>query len=71
MDAKIITRGDTQEKPEYDTKALMFDFGGQYAKYDVCTEIGLDASLFGQENGLQKVRDILIPQVHALGERNL
>ena len=71
MDAKVITRGENQGQADHETKALQFNFGGEYTKYDVCTELGLDATLFGQENGLQKIRDVLVPQVKALGEKNL
>lgn len=71
MDAKVITRGESTGQIEHEAKDLIFDFGGKYAQYDVCTEIGLDATLFGKENGLKKIREILVPQVQALGEKNL
>jgi hypothetical protein len=62
MDQKIITRGDgTQEKPE--NKALEMNFGGPFPKYDVCSELGIDPDIFGEENGLRKLRSYLEPQV--------
>lgn len=63
MDQKIVTRGDLKEVPEM--KALEMNFGGPFPKYDVCTELGIDPTIFGEENGLRKLRSFLEPQVKA------
>ena len=44
-------------------KALELNFGGPFPKYDVCLELGIDPAIFGQENGLSKLRSFLEPQV--------
>ena len=41
------------------------NFGGPFPKYDVCTELGIDPNIFGEENGLKKLRSQLESQVQA------
>jgi hypothetical protein len=37
----------------------------------VCEELGIDPNIFGETNGLQKLRELLIPQVKEMGEKNI
>ena len=71
IDAEVFTRGENSGQNSHEAKAVEYDFGGPYAKYDVCTELGIDPAIFGLENGLQKVREVILPQVKALGEKNI
>ncbi len=71
MDQKIITRGENQGQTAKEAKVVEYDFGGPYKQYDVCEELGIDPSIFGETNGLQKLRELLIPQVKAMGEKNI
>jgi lysyl-tRNA synthetase class II len=72
MEAKSVTRGGEGEiGGSKEVKSVMFNFGGEYDKYDVCEELKIDPELFGHQGGLKKLRDILEPQVHALGEKNI
>jgi hypothetical protein len=37
------------------------NFGGAFPKYDVCSELGIDPAIFGEENGMRKIRGLLEP----------
>lgn len=50
---------------------MEFNFGGPYKQYDVCEELGIDPEIFGKQNGLRMIKDMLIPQVKAIGEKGV
>jgi lysyl-tRNA synthetase class II len=56
IDQKIITRGQHQGEALNQADALEFNFGGPYKQYDVCEVLGIDPDIFGQDNGISKLR---------------
>ena len=60
MDQEIVTRGDGSSG-KLGMKAVEMNFGGPFPKYDVCTELGIDPNISGEENGLKKLRSHLEP----------
>lgn len=66
LDQKVITRGENQGAVTHEAKAVMYDFETSFAKYDVCSELGIDPKLFGEDNGLRKLRSYLEPELKSV-----